>query len=86
MNRAIAVLAIMVAALSLAGCGRKGSPRPPPDAIYPMVYPARARDDAGTLEPSIGVTPSGQAVPLDAYAPKPAPVPSATGPTGQPAQ
>jgi predicted small lipoprotein YifL len=36
------VVVLVVAGLSLAatGCGRKGSPEPPPGADYPKRYPA----------------------------------------------
>lgn len=42
--KAFLVLALLVTALGLAGCGKKGAPSPPGPAdqvIYPRVYPAR---------------------------------------------
>jgi predicted small lipoprotein YifL len=35
-------LILLVVALALAGCGKKGSPQPPPDEpnTYPRVYPS----------------------------------------------
>jgi predicted small lipoprotein YifL len=43
MSRALApLLVLLVAAVALAGCGRKGPPQPPPGAhnTYPRVYPS----------------------------------------------
>ena len=36
------LLILLVVALALAGCGKKGSPQPPPDEpnTYPRVYPS----------------------------------------------
>jgi predicted small lipoprotein YifL len=36
------VLILLVVALALAGCGKKGNPQPPPDEpnTYPRVYPS----------------------------------------------
>ena len=36
------VLIVLLIALALAGCGKKGSPQPPPDEpnTYPRVYPS----------------------------------------------
>ncbi len=35
-----AFIAVLIT-LSVAGCGRKGQPEPPPGADYPRTYPAR---------------------------------------------
>ncbi len=43
MNGKIArVLVLLVVAVALAGCGKKGSPQPPPDQpnTYPRTYPS----------------------------------------------
>jgi predicted small lipoprotein YifL len=36
------LLILLVVALALAGCGKKGAPQPPPDEpnTYPRVYPS----------------------------------------------
>ena len=36
------VLILLIVALALAGCGKKGAPQPPPDEpnTYPRVYPS----------------------------------------------
>ena len=33
------VLLLLAVSLSLNACGRKATPQPPPDGIYPMHYP-----------------------------------------------
>ena len=46
------LIAVMVAtvALPLAGCGRKGMPYEPEDAVYPRVYPYTPQPNAATKD------------------------------------
>ena len=42
------LMAMAVISVALAGCGRKASPQPPPNSVYPMRYPA-TQDKADIL-------------------------------------
>jgi predicted small lipoprotein YifL len=41
-SRLAGVLALLIVAVMLAGCGKKGPPQPPPGEpnVYPKVYPS----------------------------------------------
>ena len=42
-KKRVLVIGVMLAALALAGCGKKGAPQPPPGVpnTYPQNYPAQ---------------------------------------------
>jgi predicted small lipoprotein YifL len=40
MRLLLVFLVVAGLALAVSGCGRKGTPEPPPDADYPKRYPA----------------------------------------------
>jgi len=41
-----ALIGLVVVSVVLSSCGRKAPPKPPLDAIYPMVYPPRPAGDS----------------------------------------
>ena len=49
--KALTVVMMAVLSLSLAACGRKGSPQPPVDSVYPVHYPAGGDADDRWIVP-----------------------------------
>jgi predicted small lipoprotein YifL len=41
MSKLLVFILILGLALSVAACGRKGQPEPPPGSDYPRTYPSR---------------------------------------------
>jgi predicted small lipoprotein YifL len=49
--KTVTVLVMIALSLSVTACGRKGAPKPMPNALYPQTYPPNVKSETWELPP-----------------------------------